>query len=526
MWNGGAMLLILLLNLVIHIAESTSKLNGTKPNVLFIVVDDLGWDDVGFRSHQINTPNIDVLASSGVVLNQYYVQDVCSPSRATFMTGRYAMHHSIVDWIPPASAYGLPLNETTMAEKFKSVGYRTHMSGKWHLGFFKWEMTPTFRGFDSFVGFYGGGEDYFTHQSSGAYDFRRDPEPRCGKNCSHIASADKGVYSTTIFTTEAVRVIQSHDTKDPLFLYLAYQGVHAPADVPQSYVDPYNETIKDPKRRTFAGMLSAVDEGIGNVTGALKDRGIFENTLIIFTSDNGGPIQGGDSVGARNWPYRGGKHSIWEGGVKATAFVTGHGIQEKMRGTDHQFLMHGADWLPTLGSVAGYDLEGTLPLDGKSHWKSISAGDKKTPRSNVVLGNSTNLCTWGPTQKDLDNDGQAANNEGCGFGIRDLRWKLIQGYGGAPDGWCNTTEKGESCRKVNERDGSTECPGGWCLFDLSKDPLELNEVSGENPQVLERMKAGMSTVLQTYTEYREDKSCPPVTYVQDPVVGKSWEPWC
>jgi len=103
-----------------------------KPHVLFIVVDDLGWDDVGFRSHQIRTPHIDSLAKAGVVLNQYYVQDVCSPSRATFMTGRFAMHHSIVDWIPPASAYGLPLNETTMAQKFQEAGYATHMSGKWY----------------------------------------------------------------------------------------------------------------------------------------------------------------------------------------------------------------------------------------------------------------------------------------------------------------------------------------------------------------------------------------------------------
>lgn len=126
------------------------------PNVLFIVIDDLGFDDVGFRSHEIKTPTIDSLAHSGVILDQYYVQDVCSPSRSTFMTGRFSMHNSIVDWIPPASAYGLPLNETTMAQKFKAAGYATHAVGKWHLGFYKWGMTPTFRGFDSFVGFYSG----------------------------------------------------------------------------------------------------------------------------------------------------------------------------------------------------------------------------------------------------------------------------------------------------------------------------------------------------------------------------------
>ena len=105
----------------------------TPPNVLFIVLDDLGFNDVGFRSHEIRTPNVDALAQSGLVLDQYYVQDVCSPSRSTFMTGRYAMHHGVVDWIPPASSYGLPLNETTMAQLFKRKGYACHATGKWHM---------------------------------------------------------------------------------------------------------------------------------------------------------------------------------------------------------------------------------------------------------------------------------------------------------------------------------------------------------------------------------------------------------
>ena len=270
-------------------AEPLSK-SAKAPHVLFVVVDDLGFDDVGFRSgNEIHTPNIDAFAKSGLVLDQYYVQDVCSPSRSTFMTGRYAMHHSVVDWIPPASAYGLPLNETTLAQLFKRAGYATHMSGKWHMGFYKWAMTPTFRGFDSFVGFYSGGEDYFTHESGGAYDFRRDPSPNCGEGCSQIAWQDQGSYSTTVFSEEAVRVVGAHDpSRQPLFLYLAFQGVHSPAQVPPAYEQQYEESITDPKRRTFAGMLSAVDEGIGNVTKALAAKGMLEDTLIVFTTDNGG----------------------------------------------------------------------------------------------------------------------------------------------------------------------------------------------------------------------------------------------
>ena len=234
-------------------------------------------------------------------------------------------------------------------------------------------MTPTFRGFESFRGFYSGGEDYYTHQSSGAYDFRNDPTPNCGPNCSQIDSASLNAYSTTVFTTEAVRVVDAHpfETK-PLFLYLAYQGVHAPAEVPEAYVTPYNSLIADEKRRTFAGMLSAVDEGIGNVTDALKARGALDNTVVVFTTDNGGPTTTGDGVGARNWPLRGGKHSIWEGGVRATAFVSGTaalladpfttttssvlaaGLAPGAYPRTYEGLMHGADWLATLAAVAGY----------------------------------------------------------------------------------------------------------------------------------------------------------------------------
>jgi len=524
-----------------------------KNHVLFIVIDDLGFDDVGFRSHEILTPTIDHLAQEGVILDQYYVQDVCSPSRATFMTGRYAMHHSVVDWIPPASAYGLPLNETTMAEKFKQAGYATAASGKWHLGFYKWAMTPTFRGFDSFLGFYSGGEDYFTHISGGGYDFRHDPTPSCGAGCSQINWQDQGNYSTTVFTREAVRVISEHDVMNksrPLFLYLAYQGVHGPNDVPQSYVNPYKNTISDPKRRVFAGMLSAVDEGIKNVTEALESKGMLAETTIVFTSDNGGPILGGDAVGARNWPMRGGKHSIWEGGVRATAFVSGAGIISSKKGTKYDGLMHGADWFATLSDVGGYDLLNTLPLDSFSQWSGISGQDDGNgskmsphppPRTSLVLGNATNLCSWPKSNDprrlkyevhgdgDSDGDGGRQQKSACGFAIRNGEWKLIQGYGGAPDDWCNTTSQGRSCRNTSiglNNDGLKECPNGWCLYNIANDPNEFMESSSDYPNLLNTMKNEMQNILKTYRQYEIDENCPPQTYKNNSHVGKTWQPWC
>jgi len=542
--------LILLTVVALLLLPSTQGESLLKSNhVLFIVVDDLGFNDLGYVSNdEIRTPNIDNLAKTGVILNKYYVQDVCSPSRATFMTGRFAMHHSIVDWIPPNSAYGLPLNETTIAQKFKEAGYATHASGKWHLGFYKWGLTPTFRGFDSFLGFYSGGEDYFTHETSGAYDFRRDATPRCGANCSEINWEDQGVYSTTAFTREAVRVIEAHnDVEIPLFLYLAYQGVHAPSQVPTRYVVPYEQSIPDSKRRIFAGMLSAVDEGIGNVTAALAARDMLESTTIVFTSDNGGPVLGGDAIGARNWPLKGGKHSIWEGGVRATGFVSGAGIENSQRGTDYNLLMHGADWLPTLADVAGYNLTGTLPLDGVSQWNGISRGevqDISFARNSLVLGNSTNLCSWqvnDPRRTKYEdpinsNGAKIQTTAGCGFGLRVGDWKIIQGYGGNPDDWCNTTAKGRTCfNRTEDVDGVddndnknrlTECPNGWCLFNIENDPLEYNEVSQHNPEILKELQKKMRITLETYTEYQLDPSCSSVTFANDSHVGKTWAPWC
>jgi len=409
------------------------------PNVMFIVSDDLGFDDVGFRmklngqAKQIATPNIDAFATNGVILNQYYVQCVCSPSRTTFLSGRYPEHHGINDWIPPASSYGLPLNETTMADLFSKLGYDTHAVGKWHAGFFQDGYTPTFRGFDSFYGFYSGGEDYFTHQAgSGAYDFRDDPKPKCAKGCSQVASNADHKYSTVLFSERAVQIVQTKLTPaKPFFFYLAYQAVHAPEEVPAFFHAKYGSQIKDRKRSIFAGMLGCMDNGIGNVTAALKAKGLLDNTLIVFTADNGGPTTTGDSVGSRNWPLKGGKHSIWEGGTRATAVVADFGgTFLKQRGVVSENLHHAADWLPTL--VAGFakgSTKGCLPLDGVDSWKWISDA---TP---TAAGSRTEIFYGSPDEQ--------KNCVGTRIGglcwdhnaVRQGKWKLIANGGGIPDTW-------------------------------------------------------------------------------------------
>jgi arylsulfatase B len=181
---------------------------------------------------------------------------------------------------------------------------------------------PTFRGYNSFLGFYSGGEDYFSHEAGGAFDFHNDSRPECGEGCSQIAwelgakgSAPHGVdppgqYSTIVFAEEAVRRVESHPLPQPFMFYLAFQAVHAPGEAPKHYVNMYKDSIADSHRRMFAGMLTCADEGIGNVTTALKGKGMLKDTIIVITTDNGGPVPdtpGGDYVGSRNFPLRGGK---------------------------------------------------------------------------------------------------------------------------------------------------------------------------------------------------------------------------
>lgn len=403
------------------------------PHIVLIVTDDLGWDDVGFRSNQIKTPNIDSLAAGGRVLNHYYVQDVCSPSRAGFQTGRYPLHTTVNDWLRTTG--NLPVNETLLPQKLEAAGYESHAIGKWHLGAPTWEHTPTFRGYSSFYGFYGGGQDYFTHGGDKALDFHLEIGERCGLNCSQPQFEAIGQYSTTLFTSRAVKVVGDHDPAVPLFLYLAYQAVHSPSEVPSAYSDrydggpPYNTKITDSHRKIFAGMLTCMDEGIGNVTAALSAKDMLDDTLIIFTSDNGGPTThtpGGDYVGARNYPLRGGKHSIWEGGTRVTALVwAGSSTQlmdKALVGTPVNDLMHGVDWLSTFCAVAGLTDCGAhgLPLDGI---------DMSGPIFHNTSGGHDYIL-YGQ-HDDAPNTYQPYDDA-----IRDAAgWKLIQGTGGKPDDW-------------------------------------------------------------------------------------------
>lgn len=348
-----------------------------KPNILYIVADDLGWNDVGFRSSDLATPTIDLLANEGAVLDQFYVQPMCTPTRAALMTGRYPMRYGLQSFvILPEQNFGIPLDEKLLPQILKEAGYDTAIIGKWHLGHGDRELWPRQRGFDYQYGALIGEIDYFTHKVHGVTDWYRNNKKL----------VEPG-YVTTLLGKDAVRYVEKHDTSKPLFMYLAFTAPHTPFQAPQEYIDRF-KSIADPNRRTYAAMIAAMDDQIAAVLEALNKKGMRENTLVIFHSDNGGvksatfagQIETKGPLPANNGPFREGKGSLYEGGTRAAALVNWPG---RVKPGKVDQLLHVVDILPTLAKQAGAVVQGTKPLDGSDVWQTISEG-APSPRKEIV----------------------------------------------------------------------------------------------------------------------------------------------
>ena len=276
-----------------------------KPNILFIVGDDMGYADVGFHGcKDIPTPHLDALAASGVRFTSGYVSGpYCSPTRAGLLTGRYQQRFGH-EFNPGAPNAGLPVTETTIANRLKAAGYATGLVGKWHLGSLP-AMQPPQRGFDEFFGFLGGAHSYFA--SAGIV---RGTEP--------VKELD---YTTDAFGREACAFIEKHKGQ-PWFLYLAFNAVHTPMHATDDRLAKF-PNVADKQRRTYDAMMLAMDEAIGKVRAKLAETGQAENTLVTFISDNGGPTMQGVTVnGSVNLPLRGSKRTTLEGGVRVPFIVS------------------------------------------------------------------------------------------------------------------------------------------------------------------------------------------------------------
>ena len=247
-----------------------------KPNVIVIVADDLGWNDVGYHGSDIQTPNIDRLAREGVELNRFYVHPTCSPTRSALVTGKSPLRLGFLSPLSKNNRLGLHLSEKTIADYFKQNGYQTSLIGKWHLGRFSKDYLPTNRGFDHFYGFLTGGVGHYDHIHGGGLDWQRN-----GKTIREDG------YTTHLLTDEAIRIIEDYSNKRPFFLELSYAAPHMPNEAPKKTVDRYKH-LKNVNRQLHAAMVTEIDKGIQRIYNALQKEAILDNTIIWFSSDNGG----------------------------------------------------------------------------------------------------------------------------------------------------------------------------------------------------------------------------------------------
>ncbi|KAM7294977.1 arylsulfatase B-like [Ixodes scapularis] len=481
-----------------------------------------GWNDVSFHgSSQIPTPNLDALAADGVILNSYYAQHLCTPSRAALLTGLYpirtGLQHSVLVCGQPG---GLPVSFQILPQYLKNLGYRTHMVGKWHLGYSKEAYTPTERGFESFYGYYNFGEDYYDH----TLDLFLTGNSLCGLdlwNGKKPVKDKSGVYATHLFTDKAVNLIEEHDQSTPLFLYLSHLAVHAgtqhgPIQAPEENVRKF-DYIGVKNRSLYAGAVDALDQSVGIFFQALEKKDMLQNTVLVFLSDNGAIPWGEWSNAGSNWPLRGAKFTLWEGGVRVPAFVWSPLLRKPQRVSNQ--LMHVSDWVPTLYSLAGGNIADLGVIDGLDMWEALSQ-DLPSPRREMLINfdsvdgtaallsgdfklvvnsykNGTydqRLPTPGnlPPRVDLDR-----------LMLESLAGKALKTFYANRTGWSLPTAwRGKAkihCGDRKDRFRTEDTPH---LFDVVKDPCELQNLAGCRTLVLRRLMKK----LQAYI----DQAVPPM----------------
>ena len=340
--------------------KKTSQKN--HPNVIVIMTDDLGYVDVGFNgSVEIPTPNIDRIAQHGVKFtNGYTPYSVCSPSRAGFITGRYQQRFGYernAQYRPNDPNMGLPQTEKTIPEVIGQVGYTSGVIGKWHLGAHI-SNHPLNRGFDFFYGHLGGGHRYFPEELTIEDSYSINDEPLSYRTwiMRDHQSEKTDEYLTDEFSNEAVKFVEKNK-EGPFFLYLAYNAPHGPLQATQKYLDRFDH-IEGKKRKTYAAMVSAVDDGVGRILDRLESLEIAENTMIFFLSDNGGPEPNNAS---NNGPLREGKSSIYEGGNRVPFAMQ---WTAQIAPMVYEYPISSLDILPTIAALTHAPLPADKPLDG------------------------------------------------------------------------------------------------------------------------------------------------------------------
>ena len=400
-----------------------------RPNIIVILADDLGFGDVGFTGcKDIATPYIDRIAKAGVRFSNACVSHpFCSPTRAGLMTGRYQHrfgHENNPIYDPHNDIAGLPLREITLANVLADVGYATGQIGKWHLGAAP-QFHPLKRGFKEQFGFLGGGHDYLKAETD---------NPNAREYLIPIERDGKPVveteYLTDAFSREAAAFVRRHD-KDPFFLYLAYNAPHTPLQAPKAYLDRV-ANIEDPTRRSYAAMITAMDDGIGRLLATIEVLKLENDTIIFFLSDNGGPTQ---VTHADNKPYRGAKGQVYEGGIHVPFVMKWKGHLPE--GETYGNPIISLDIFPTAAAIAGAQIPKDRPIDGVNLLPHLTGKAAAPPHDKLF---------W-------------RTGGGEAFAVRQGNWKLV---------------------KIGKR---TE------LYDLEADIAESKDTASAKPEVVSRLEA-------------------------------------
>ncbi len=448
------LLLIVIAGLFPFLAGASNQ----RPNVIVMVADDLGWNDVGFHGGDIDTPSIDSLAAEGMELNRFYTTPICSPTRAALMTGRDPMRLGVAyGVILPWDNNGVHPDEHFMPQSFLAAGYQTAMMGKWHLGHAQQTYHPNERGFEHFYGHLHTQVGFYPpFANTGGKDFQRNGQ-----------SIDDQGYETFLLADEVSRYIRERDQSKPFFVYMPFIAPHTPLDAPQELQDKYKDinTKLKPSRAGFtdrtrriskmlmqpsarpmyAAVVDGMDQAIGQVLKTLADEGIVDNTIVLFFSDNGGAAY---SVGgADNVPLRGGKGETFEGGIRVISVIRwpGH-IPKGEKLTDIMTVM---DVFPTLAEAAGIETKNSRKLDGNTLWSAISEGKSAPRESYLFFASETPI--YGHFNLTAFND----------------EWKLVQ--------------------EVEQDQLSTTVTN--YLFKISEDPYEYNNLASQYPEQVQQMSA-------------------------------------
>lgn len=442
--------------------------NEKPPNVIFILVDDLGWKDLGsYGSTFYESPNIDSLATEGVrFTNAYSASSVCSPTRAAIMTGKHPARVNITDWIPgmstsraedpqlipPEDIHNLPLDELTMAEAFKKEGYQTFFAGKWHLG-----ETPAYwpehQGFDVNIGGHEKGSP-----PGGYYSPYENPR---------LEDGPKGEYLTDRLTSESIEFIKS-EKENPFFLFLSFYTVHTPiqgcrrydefykekkAELPdqgkvESRVEHDGQTRLNQTNAKYAAMVRCMDENVGRIIDSLKELDLYDNSIIVLTSDNGGLTTKRTTGPTAVTPLRAGKGWLYEGGIRVPLVIKAPGMQ---KGKISAQPVTSMDFYPTLLELTGLPLQNQQHVDGKSLVPYLKDPEKVDDRMLAWHYPHYHGSTWRP-----------------GSAVQKGDWKLVEFY----------------------EDNSLE------LYDLSNDINEENNLAGEYPEKAAALRGEMHDYIK------------------------------